>query len=373
MSPKASLPAPRPAPTAVLLRLEAACRALAEARSLPEVKEVRDQAAAITRYLRQQRYGLEAQNQAAELKLRAERRLGELLAATVDHGGGKRAALSNGVLPEGVTRMQSSRWQQVAGIPPAAFERHLREVMQDGGELTTAGVLDLARALARERDRRKRKRAAGVFARTYRPGDDDGILTGDLDLLRGRLEDGSADLFLTDPPYAPEHLPLYGRLAELAAAKLRPGALCLAYAGKFFLPQVFEQLGRHLTYWWTFAVQLTGAPDAIWSRHIEARWRTVVAFCRPPVKPAPAMLSDLIFGGGREKGLHEWQQAESEAAYLIERLTEPGALVVDPFCGSGTVPAAARKLGRKWLATEIDPATAALARQRVLAAGRPCS
>ena len=50
--------------------------------------------------------------QVPELKLRAERRLGELLKETVEHEGGKVAALSNNLLPEGVSRMQSSRWQR---------------------------------------------------------------------------------------------------------------------------------------------------------------------------------------------------------------------------------------------------------------------
>jgi hypothetical protein len=174
----------------VVLRLEAAVRALAEARDVSEVKEVRDQAAAITRYLRQQRNGLEAQNQAAELKLRAERRLGELLACTVCHGGDRRSRCQRatlngrGGLPDGISRTQSSRWQRVADIPAKVFETHLEETKGRGHELTTVGVLELARALGKERERRQRKRAAGISARTYRPGADHGILTGDLDLLR---------------------------------------------------------------------------------------------------------------------------------------------------------------------------------------------
>jgi DNA modification methylase len=53
--------------------------------------------------------------------------------------------------------------------------------------------------------------------------------------------------------------------------------------------------------------------------------------------------------------------------HLIERLTEPGALVVDPYCGSGTVPAACKKLNREWLACEIDSGIARVARRRVAA------
>ena len=35
----------------------------------------------------------------------------------------------------------------------------------------------------------------------------------------------------------------------------------------------------------------------------------------------------------------------------------PGTLVADPFCGSGKVPAACKRLGRRGLACEIEPQT----------------
>ena len=54
-----------------------------------------------------------------------------------------------------------------------------------------------------------------------------------------------------------------------------------------------------------------------------------------------------------------------EAEYFIDKFTSPGEMVVDPFAGSGTIPAAAKKMGRRWLATEIDRMHVATARQRV--------
>ena len=65
--------------------------------------------------------------------------------------------------------------------------------------------------------------------------------------------------------------------------------------------------------------------------------------------------------------IHEWQQAESEADYLIGKLTDPDDLVVDPFCGSGTVLTAAKKLGGRWLGVELDRGVARSARRRLAA------
>jgi site-specific DNA-methyltransferase (adenine-specific) len=76
-------------------------------------------------------------------------------------------------------------------------------------------------------------------------------------------------------------------------------------------------------------------------------------------------VTDFIFGFGRPQELHPWQQPVEEAQYFIEKFSRPGELIVDPFCGSATVPAAAKKMGRRWLATEIDRQHVLTARRRV--------
>jgi hypothetical protein len=110
---------------------------------------------------------------------------------------------------------------------------------------------------------------------------------------------------------------------------------------------------------------LADQPKAIYARSIQARWKPIVAFAKPPLKPAANWLADLIDGGGRDKRFHEWGQAEAEAAYLIQRLTEPGQLVVDPYAGGGAFVAAAKATNRRWLATEQDETTALIARKRL--------
>ena len=50
---------------------------------------------------------------------------------------------------------------------------------------------------------------------------------------------------------------------------------------------------------------------------------------------------------------------------LIDRLTETENVVWDPFTGGGVVPAVCKQLGRRYLAFEIDPKTADMARERV--------
>lgn len=51
--------------------------------------------------------------------------------------------------------------------------------------------------------------------------------------------------------------------------------------------------------------------------------------------------------------------------YLITMLTEPGDVVVDPFCGSGSALVAAEMVGRRWIGGDIDAGQCCYALLRV--------
>ena len=327
-----------------LALLDRAARALAKC-DFDEAKTIRDKARALEVYARQAKQSATMERQCAVIRLRAERRIGELLASTVKPGNPQwshGATIGLGKL--GITKSQSSRWQEAATIPDDVHERYLAT----GRDLTTAGVLKLARA--------QRKPATG-------PRSGGNILTVPASQLWDKLKDSSVDLFLTDPPYT--EINLYEELAELAASKLKPGGLCLAYCGQLFLPRVLEVMAKHLQYHWIFAIKFSGPHHAVYPVKIHNSWQPVVAFRKG--KSVAAWCGDHLHSAGKEKDLHEWQHNQGDAEYLIEHLTEPGALVVDPFVGSGTVPTACKKLGRQWLACELNSQTARIARGRIAA------
>ena len=134
----------------------AARSALMQAKNIDEVKDIRDKAEAMRAYAKQAGDSSEMQNMCAEIKLRAERRGGELLREMEKNKGGwaNKESCSNIVLPQddlpkladlGIDKMQSSRWQAIAQLPEEVFEEYLAEKIKDKEEITTADVLRLAK------------------------------------------------------------------------------------------------------------------------------------------------------------------------------------------------------------------------------------
>ncbi len=62
------------------------------------------------------------------------------------------------------------------------------------------------------------------------------------------------------------------------------------------------------------------------------------------------------------------ETAESVIERCILMATDPGDLVLDPTCGSGTTAFVSEKLGRRWITIDINPVQISLCRQRIITA-----
>jgi hypothetical protein len=137
-------------------------RFLTKARTIQDVKYVRDKAEASWRFTKMARFDLSVQNHAAELMLRAERRAGELLAELLPHGGDRKstARYGAGTLADlGIDPVRSSLWRREAAIPEAAFERYLARAKRLGKLITSKGLLGReARRAAQPKARKRRAR-----------------------------------------------------------------------------------------------------------------------------------------------------------------------------------------------------------------------
>jgi modification methylase len=62
---------------------------------------------------------------------------------------------------------------------------------------------------------------------------------------------------------------------------------------------------------------------------------------------------------------HPTQKPEALLYRILLACTKPGDIVLDPFFGTGTTGAVARRLGRRWIGIEREPAYVKVARERI--------
>lgn len=200
---------------------------------------------------------------------------------------------------------------------------------------------------AKERERRRQDEASQLAI----SGTHFEIRRGEFQSVLADLEPNSVDLIVTDPPYGDRYTDLYGDLAKFAAEKLKPGGSCIAYVGQGNLPGVMQSMASHLRYWWTLALIHKHGGQQLPGKWVMVEWKPLVWFVKE-TRAGREYVADRMAGSKPRKELHEWAQGVDEVAYLIEKTTEAGALVVDPFAGSGSFGHAAKSLGRNFIGAE---------------------
>lgn len=195
---------------------------------------------------------------------------------------------------------------------------------------------------------------------------ENGIYTGDARELVKAIPDESIDLIFTDPPYLKKYLYLYKWLGEQKRI-VKPSGFMMSYCGGYWKPNIMKQFEIGFDYFWDYTLGMPGDNSLIWPRRTIARAKSILCYRPRGGKGMPRYnVLDLWIGSAQDKRFHSWQQEESAARYYIESFTSTDDIVFDPFAGSGTTLAMASITGRRYLAFEIDPDVAGIARNRVL-------
>ena len=192
------------------------------------------------------------------------------------------------------------------------------------------------------------------------------IVTGDCRELALDIPDNSVDLIFTDPVY--QNIEDYRWLAETAVRVLKDDKACLTYYAIGLAPQTHQSLlAGGLSYRWRLVTR------TVWSNEFHGRLIVGTQEClwyeKGRSKPLQSIfdleMASMKMRGHYNKGKGNWGKHLGVAIRYIETFCPPDGITVDFFGGSGTVPVACKMLGRNYLAFEIDPAIADLARERV--------
>jgi 16S rRNA G966 N2-methylase RsmD len=257
------------------------------------------------------------------------------------------------------------------------YRKQLAERYPDADALSNAldnhpSWHEVVNELLSEKSTRYAENAAGAH---------EGVETSEADaegddwkLLLGRFQDRLADIpagsvtaIVTDPPYGEEHLPEWEALGHMAPELLVPGGVLLARCGHLLLPRYIDALGAGgLQFGWLYAEPLPGSNVRFQGRKIAVSWQPWLAFSNGPWPSGRIdWHPDTLTESPRTKARFVWEQKWDVAAELTQTFASPGALVLDPFAGSGSYGEAALAVGCRWVGVEADPAGHAAAAGRL--------
>jgi ParB family chromosome partitioning protein len=273
--------------------------------------------------------------------------------------------------------------QLAESIAPAVRDAIRRTpIASDGAELKSLASLEpsqqraVAELIASRAVSSVREATRTLARREFLECDSAGELPRGIEIRHGDFREvlgdlrGQVDAMITDPPYLSEYIPLYGELAKLAAELLRPHGVLVVMTPHLHLLEVGNRMTPHLRYRWICTYYMGDTKARVSAAKIAASWKPLLVYVRHDAENLRFVCSDYFSAAhntadGVQKELHHWQQSLDGFTEIVQRFTEPGDLVVDPFLGSGTTALACLQLGRRFVGCDIDAGAVAIARRRV--------
>jgi 16S rRNA G966 N2-methylase RsmD len=196
--------------------------------------------------------------------------------------------------------------------------------------------------------------------------DDVNLIAGDFTEKCKDIPVESIDFIYTDPPYDRESLPIYDKLAKVAATLLKDGGILATNCPQELRCQIRQFMKSNgLTWWWDIAIILEGPWSRIRPKKMIVTWKPLLLFVKGSKPKKFKFIKDLIESERPDKTLDRNIQSTKEAEDIISELTNPGDMVLDPMMGTGTTGIAAIKLKRKFVGIELNEDTLAIARHNI--------
>jgi len=205
----------------------------------------------------------------------------------------------------------------------------------------------------------------------------DSVLLGDCCVAMRPFPADSIDLVVTDPPYLVNYRSRDGRTiaGDISDTWLRPAfaevyrvlksdRFCISFYG-------WSRAESYLNAWRAAGFRPVG--HLVWvksyasaSAFLEYRHEQAYLLAKGRPERPLSPISDVQTWKHTGNRLHPNQKPVLALRRLVRAFSLPGEVVLDPFCGSGSVLLAAKLLGRRYIGIELRADYHEIARQRLM-------
>lgn len=395
-----------------LAKLDQARQLLADCNSIQEAKQFHNLAEAARHTAKVRGLSLESVNHATEIKIRAERIMGEMLKNSPKNPGTRGQLKGRGVIGPtspiganngeptlsdlGITYNQSSQFQAVASIPEPIFEQAITETKTKKEELTTKRFLDIARKEKKLQKQQEGVDGVEIESKTLPPTSAENCIYQDewVQAWQGDasnlyfVQDNTVDLTVTSPPYNigaknGKGRVLWGGITYDTSKDAMPEEKYQEWQVKvldelwratrpggslFYNHKIRNRKGQgiHPMTWiarskWTLRQQITWDRSSTHNKEMSYFWpHDELIFWLTKgaddvyLSPEGARMSTVWRFGFKTNTDHPAPFPRTLPLRCILAASKPGDLILDPFAGSFTTCAAAKELGRRSIGVDIS-------------------